>query len=150
MMKEQLSTPNSRPTISSKTMITSSPLHLFTQLNPSTNQLINPLKTIILIIAITLLTTAPSCYSLKGTSIPIDIETVTVNLFENQASIVMPTLSQTFTESLKDKFSNESRLAIVDNEGDWEFSGAITQYQITPIAPTGNETTALNLSLIHI
>ena len=62
----------------------------------------------------------------------------------------MPTLSQTFTESLKDKFSNESRLAIVDNEGDWEFSGAITQYQITPIAPTGNETTALNRLTIGI
>ncbi|MFI5170809.1 MAG: LptE family protein [Chitinophagales bacterium] len=82
--------------------------------------------------------------SLSGTQIPIDVKTITINYFPNQSNFVAPSLSQTFTESLKDKFLRESNLTLADERGDWELSGAITRYESTPIAPTGNETTALN------
>jgi hypothetical protein len=95
-------------------------------------------------------TSISSCYSFKGTSIPPEIKTVKINLFENQASIVNPVMSQQFTEALKDKFNRESNLAVVDNSGDWEFSGVITGYGVTPISPTGNETTALNRLTISV
>lgn len=88
--------------------------------------------------------------SLSGAKIPIDVKTITINFFPNQAALVAPSLSQTFTEALKDKFLRESDLTLTDNGGDWELSGAIVRYESTPIAPTGNETTALNRLTITI
>ncbi|MFN0274213.1 MAG: LptE family protein [Chitinophagales bacterium] len=88
--------------------------------------------------------------SLSGTSIPPEIKSVTINYFPNQSAFVATTLSQTFTQTLIDKFNRESSLAIKDKGGDWEFSGAITEYRTSPIAPTGNETTALNRLTIGV
>lgn len=88
--------------------------------------------------------------SLSGAKIPIDVKTITINYFPNQSALVAPTLSQTFTESLKDKFLRESNLTLTDNGGDWEISGAIVRYESTPISPTGNETTALNRLAVTI
>lgn len=88
--------------------------------------------------------------SMTGTQIPLDVHTITINYFPNQSNFVAPSLSQTFTEALKDKFLRESDLTLADNGGDWELSGAITRYESTPIAPTGNETTALNRLTITI
>lgn len=90
------------------------------------------------------------CYTLSGGQVPLNVKTLTINYFPNQSSYVAPSLSQTFTEALKNKFLSESSLKLVDDEGDWELSGAITQYQNTPIAPTGNETTALNRLTITV
>lgn len=90
------------------------------------------------------------CYTFQGNRIDPQIQTVTVNYFANQSNFVATSLSQTFTETLKDKFTSETRLYLKDNGGDWEFSGAITQYASTPIAPTGNETTALNRLTIGV
>lgn len=94
----------------------------------------------------------PSCgiYSFSGASIPADVKTFSVSLFPNKASIVVPTLSQSFTDALRDKINNETTLDLVDKVGDYEFSGAITGYTITPIAPTGNATAALNRLTITI
>ncbi len=88
--------------------------------------------------------------SLSGTNIPVDIKTITIQYFPNQSNFVAPSLSQTFTEAVKDKFLRESPLTLTDNGGDWELSGAITKYTSTPIAPTGTETTALNRLTITI
>lgn len=90
------------------------------------------------------------CYTFQGNRIAPEIETVTINFFPNQTNFVATSLSQTFTETLKDKFAAETRLYLKDRGGDWEFSGAITQYASTPIAPTGNETTALNRLTIGV
>lgn len=92
-----------------------------------------------------LLSIAATCkVSFNGAQIPVDVKTLTINYFPNQATLVSPSLSQTFTESLKDKFLRESSLTLTEQGGDWELSGAIVKYESTPIAPTGQETTALN------
>ncbi len=88
--------------------------------------------------------------SFNGASIPPEIQTITIQYFPNQSTFVAPSLSQVFTETLKDKFLQESNLTLTEANGDWEFSGAITRYETTPIAPTGNETTALNRLTITI
>ncbi|HAE14217.1 MAG: LptE family protein [Chitinophagales bacterium] len=90
------------------------------------------------------------CYTFNGNRIPDEIESVTVNFFANQSTFVAPSLSQSFTEALKDKMAAETRLYLKDRGGDWEFSGAIVTYQNTPMAPTGNETTALNRLTIGV
>ena len=81
-------------------------------------------------------------YSFTGASVSPDVKTVTVNYFPNQASIVMPTLSQNFTEKLKEKLISQTNLTLANSNGDLEFKGAITGYEITPIAPQGNQTAA--------
>lgn len=86
----------------------------------------------------------------NGGTIPDGINTITINNFPNQSNFVSTTLSQTFTESLKDKFLRETKLTLADASGDWELTGAITGYQSSPIAPTGNETTALNRLTITV
>ncbi|MBK6731761.1 MAG: LptE family protein [Bacteroidetes bacterium] len=97
-----------------------------------------------------LVTLLSGCYTFQGNRIDPQIETVTINYFPNQSNFVATSLSQTFTETLKNKFASETRLYLKDNDGDWEYSGAITQYVSTPIAPTGNETTALNRLTIGV
>lgn len=89
-------------------------------------------------------------YSFTGASIAPEVKTVSIQYFPNYAPLVQPTLSQTFTESLKDKFLSETNLVLVDKFGDMNFEGAITGYSISPIAIQGNETAALNRLTITI
>jgi hypothetical protein len=102
------------------------------------------------IFALFLCVAATCKVSFNGAQIPVDVKTLTINYFPNQATLVSPSLSQTFTEALKDKFLRESALTLTDQGGDWELSGAIVKYESTPIAPTGQETTALNRLSITI
>lgn len=73
-------------------------------------------------------------YGFTGGSIPEGMSTVSVLFFENTAPIVYPTLSQSFTEALKERIRSQSSLSQVDTEGDAIFEGRITGYSITPAA----------------
>ncbi len=53
-------------------------------------------------------------------------------------------LSQNFTEKLKDKFISQTSLALADKNGDLTFEGSITNYTIAPIAIQANEVAAQN------
>lgn len=72
--------------------------------------------------------------TMSGASIPDNLKTVSVQFFQNRAPIINPTLSQNFTESLKDRITNESRLILKNGVGDVDFSGEITGYDIRPMA----------------
>jgi hypothetical protein len=80
----------------------------------------------------------PSCtykLSLTGASIPANLKTIRVDFFENNAALVVNTLSQQFTEALKDRIRNTTRLSIVrSNEADAVMSGSITDYNISPVS----------------
>ncbi len=73
-------------------------------------------------------------YSLSGASIPPEAKTVSVQYFQNNASLAPPTLSQSFTEALRDKLSSQSSLGLVNKGGDLAFEGNITGYATAPIA----------------
>ena len=83
-------------------------------------------------------------YSFTGTSINPDVKTVSVSRIPNQANLVVPTLSQTLEEKLKDKFTIEGRLELVAEDGHAVFNGVITQYNIQPTASGANDQAALN------
>ncbi|WP_353181559.1 LptE family protein [Parapedobacter lycopersici] len=84
-------------------------------------------------------------YGFTGGSIPEGMKTVSVLFFENAAPIVYPTLSQSFTEALKERVRSQSSLSQVDSEGDAIFEGRITGYSITPAAvEAGTDRAALN------
>lgn len=78
------------------------------------------------------------------------LESVSVAYFPNRADIVNPTLSQEFTEMLKDKFISQTRLEMVPSNGDIRFEGEVIGYSTDPAAITRNETAALNRFTIQI
>jgi hypothetical protein len=74
----------------------------------------------------------------NGASIPGEMKTVTVNFFENNAPLVVPYLSQQLTEDFRTRIRNQSRLSIVQNDGNAIFEGRITNYEIRPVTLTDN------------
>lgn len=89
-----------------------------------------------------LLTVMHACkigYSFTGASISPEVKTVFIDFFANRARVVNPTLSQTFTEKMKDKFVNETGLSMERDQGDLEFSGVITGYEVRPLSVQQSE-----------
>lgn len=94
-----------------------------------------------------------SCgYKFNGASIPPDMKTINVQFFENNAPLVVPTLSQTFTEDLKTRIRTQTPLNIVQGEAQAKFEGRITGYDIKPVAIQDNTkpTAALNRLTITV
>lgn len=89
-------------------------------------------------------------YSLSGASIPPEAKTVSVILFQNNASLAPPTLSQSFTETLRTKLSSQSRLALISRDGDLAFEGSIINYSSTPIAVQSTDAAAKNRLTITV
>ena len=96
-------------------------------------------KTKIKLFSLFIITALSSCaYSFGGASIPSEMKTVTVRFFENIAPVVVPTVSQQFTEAVKTRIRNQTRLSITQADGQAVFSGNITGYEIKPIALQSN------------
>jgi hypothetical protein len=91
----------------------------------------------------TLLLVACGAYSFTGGSTG-DAKTLQIDFFPNQASLVEPTLSQTFTQEMLDLFTRQTNLTTVTSNGDLYFSGEITGYRITPMSATADQTAAQN------
>jgi len=89
-------------------------------------------------------------YSLSGASIPENVKTVSIEYFENQAPLTNPNFPQIITEALRDKFLSQTRLKLVNSDGDIHFRGIITAYQTAPVAVSGNDQASLNRLTITV
>jgi len=89
-------------------------------------------------------------YSFTGASIPPQAETISISYFPNNADIIEPTLSQDFTTALRDKFVSQTNLNLVPKNGDLRITGEISEYKVTPVAITGDQTAALNRLTISV
>lgn len=87
---------------------------------------------------------------MTGASINPQVKTVSIHYIKNNASLVNPTLSQQLTDALKDRFSSQTNLDQVSNNGDLDISGSITNYNTSPISIQGNETAAQNRLTITV
>ena len=83
--------------------------------------------------------------TLSGASIPVDMKTINVAFFENNAPLVVNNLSTLFTEALKDRIRSQSRLSIVRGEADATLEGTITGFSYAPVSiqATNNNTAPL-------
>lgn len=93
---------------------------------------------------ITFFVTGCGVYSFTGAAVDSRLQTFSVVQFQNQASLVVPTLAQSFSERLRDKMLQQTSLKSVQRDGDAQFSGAITQYYIAPQALAAGSQTTLN------
>ncbi len=89
-------------------------------------------------------------YSLSGASIPPDAKTFSVAYFPNNATMVSPILSSTLTEALVDMFTRQTRLAQVDEGGDFAFEGEITGYSSTTASVSSDDYALLNRLTITV
>lgn len=89
-------------------------------------------------------------YSFTGASIPPEAKTISIQYFTNIAAFVEPTLSQSLTDALRDRFLAQTTLDLTTAEGDLQIEGTITDYSTRPVAIQGNETAALNRLSISV
>jgi len=89
-------------------------------------------------------------YSFSGASISPAVKTLSVQYFQNRASLVQPGLSQTLTDALSDKCKAQTRLSIVSGNGDVNFEGEITDYSTRPLTVAADSRAAMNRFTISV
>ena len=107
-------------------------------------------KIAVLVMALAFVCHGCGIYSFSGASIPAEAKTVSVDYFPNQAQLVNPTLSNNFTEALRNAMTNQTPLDMVETGGDLSFEGEITDYNTMPVAITSGQTAAMNRLTITV
>ena len=84
------------------------------------------------------LTTLSSCihYSLSGVSTT--ATNISIEQFFNNSDLAPANLGAEFTNKLKDYFIQNSNLSVVAENGELTLEGVITDYRLSPIAPTAS------------
>jgi hypothetical protein len=94
----------------------------------------------------------PRCkvsYSFSGASTT-GLSTVSIQYFQNRASLVQPGLSQNLTDALIDKCKSQTNLAIINGLGDANFEGEISDYNTKPLTVSADATAAMNRFTITV
>ena len=87
------------------------------------------------IIAGWILTSCSITYKFNQSSIDYTkVSTISIKDFPNLAQYVYVPLAQQFTEAIKDKYARQTKLRMVNNNGDLNLEGEITGYEFTPLA----------------
>lgn len=89
-------------------------------------------------------------YSFTGASISPDVKTVSIKYFPNMSSLPEPSLSDEFTNTLRQKFVSETNLSSVGSSGDIQFDGEITGFNVSYEAVQSNEKPASNKLTIKV
>jgi hypothetical protein len=101
-------------------------------------------RSYLLILVLALYASGCGVYSFTGASIPPGAKTISIAYFVNNAQFVEPSLSQSLTDDLRDRFLSQTSLDFVQENGDLQIEGTITDYSTRPVAIQGNETAAMN------
>lgn len=88
--------------------------------------------------------------SLSGATIPIEAKTVSVGFFTNNTTLGAPSLSQRFTEKLRDVVSQQTSLSLIKQNGDLQFEGYISDYNVAPVAIQSTDQASLNRLTISV
>ena len=71
-------------------------------------------------------------------------KTCSVDFFKPQTPLASPELAQNFTEELRDLILRQSTLSLEERDGELQFSGMVTGYQVTPVSVQSDEVASLN------
>jgi hypothetical protein len=89
-------------------------------------------------------------YSFTGASISPQVKTLSVQYFQNRASLVQPGLSQYITDALIDKCRAQTNLKFTKEVGDVNFEGVITDYNTMPLTVAADARAAMNRFTISV
>ena len=96
-------------------------------------------KTFLVIFIVLFFNSCSVSYKFDGASVDYNVvKTISIQDFPNQARLVYPTLSATFSDALRNKYVRQTRLKIVDNNADLELEGEITAYDVKGLAVKDN------------
>jgi len=101
-------------------------------------------------VSLLMFNTGCGIYSFTGASIPPEVKTISISHFDNQAAQVQPTLSQTLTDAIKDRFMAQTSLNIVTGPADLILEGVIVNYMTAPVAIQSDDRAALNRLTISV
>lgn len=102
------------------------------------------MKKFIIVIFTSLVISSCGIYKFSSTSITPDIKSITVDYIQNRAMRVNPSLSNTFTEALKEKYRRQTKLSLDPSNGDLFVEGEIVAYETTSLAVTAQEVASQN------
>jgi hypothetical protein len=103
----------------------------------------------IVITAVAFLVHSCGIYSFSGASTA-GLSSVSIQYFQNRASLVQPGLSQTITDELIDKCKAQTNLAVINGLGDANFEGEIIDYNTRPLTVSADATAAMNRFTIAV
>jgi len=89
-------------------------------------------------------------YSMSGGSVPVGAKTLSVASLDARAPLCSPQSAQTVTETVRDLMQAQTPLTLTQSDGDITYEGAVTGYDIQPVAIQANETAALNRLTITV
>jgi hypothetical protein len=82
-------------------------------------------------------------YSFKGGSVPPHLKTIAIPIVEDQSAYGDPTLRDSFTKQLVDRFTNDNTLQLTDrNTADSMLEGVLTDVKDEPLLMQGSEQVA--------
>ena len=102
-----------------------------------------------LLICFSLFLNGCGAYNFTGTG-KIDAKTFQVNNFQNNAALVEPGIDRLFTLALQDLIMNQTSLNLTNTGGDLLYEGEITEYRISPMTATAQQTAAQNRLYISV
>ncbi|HEY0977425.1 MAG TPA: LptE family protein [Flavobacteriales bacterium] len=94
----------------------------------------------------------PGCrvgYSFSGGDVG-QAKTMSVALFDARAPLCPPPSAQLLTETVRDLLQAQTPLNLVQRDGDVQYGGSVTGYDVQPVAIQANETAALNRLTISV
>lgn len=102
------------------------------------------------LVAFALVVGLTACYTLNGVSISEETQTYYVEQFDVSAIAAPAEIGQQFSERLKQKINNNTRLAFSETDPDIDFVGSIVGFSVTPEAPNANNQADLNRLTIRV
>jgi hypothetical protein len=106
-------------------------------------------KYYIFLVLLSILLNGCGAYNFTGAK-PIEAKTFQVNYFANNADLIQPGIERTFTQTLQNLIQNQTNLSLEPQGGELLFEGEITEYRITPMTATADQTAAQNRLTISI
>lgn len=88
--------------------------------------------------------------SLSGSTMPEGTRTVSVGYFANEAPLSPPNMPQIFSEKLRDMVSRQTPLSLVSSNGDVQFEGSISDFQLSPVSVQAGDVVSKNRLTITV
>ena len=86
------------------------------------------------------------CYSFSGTTLPSHLRKLVIHPVENQT--LEPSLADQITRGLQDGFRQRSNLQQVNDGGDDELFGVLTQYSQSPQSTSGDKVSTFRVDML--
>ncbi|MGD0582364.1 MAG: LPS assembly lipoprotein LptE [Bacteroidales bacterium] len=110
----------------------------------------NQLCLFVIMISLSFLPSCKVSYTFSGARIAPQVKTMSIQTFQNRASLVQPGLTNYITNALIDKCKSQTKLNLISGVGDVNFEGEISDYNSRPLTVGGDSRAAMNRFTITV